>query len=538
MPISFRRFAATILAAFITGAVAVMLLEVAESSGLISNLAESLSRLAVWSLLVALLLYSSRNLKQTARLAFRFCAMFLLLDLVWDVIEDIDYLNQLPLVGGQSRWRHVVEKATVSTWGCGLLYLMYVLTRDLDSSFTELRKQNADNLQLNRQLECTIGDLRNAQSQIVQQERLAALGQMASGVAHDLNNALTPVLTFSELLKEAPDSTEETLAAAEYIHSGAAHACQVVEQLQHFYRDNSAGSPKRIAQSVSVEEIVRQAKDLTRFQWLDEAVKRGVCFSVPINVGEGDVVVLGNPTELIQLVTNLLLNAIEAMEKGGTINISVIRQDGLIELTVSDQGHGMSADDRQRCFEPFFSKKQSGTGLGLSVCYGIVRSHGGTIRCDANASSGCDFTVLLPADVVQDENKRAKDEAVDFDGFRVLVIDDDDLVLMSMSALLNSMGATVDTASDAESGIVLAREQEYDLVITDLGMPGVTGREVVSKIKGFHSSQRIAVSSGWSRHSVCGEFRGRIEPDFYISKPVNASKLRKVLGEVACIKSV
>ena len=99
---------------------------------------------------------------------------------MWDVIEDVDYLDNLHLVGGGSRWRHVIEKATVSCWGCGMLYLMYVLMRDLDSSFTELEKQNATNMELNQQLQGIVCDLRDAQEQVIHQERLAALGQMAN----------------------------------------------------------------------------------------------------------------------------------------------------------------------------------------------------------------------------------------------------------------------------------------------------------------------------------------------------------------------
>ena len=529
---SFRQFAAKTLFAFIAGAVAIMFLEVAEQNGVISNLTESISRFAVWSVLVALLLVSSRVLSLSARFAFKFCVFCLLLDFALDVIEDIEYLKQLPLIGRDSQWRHTFEKAAVSGWGCGAAYLMYVLMRDLDSSFKKLQKQNDENVKLNEQLQGTIADLQDAQEQIIQQERLAALGQMASGVAHDLNNALTPVLTFSELLNEGPESYEANVEALECIQIGATHAGQVVEQLQHFYRDNSTRQADRKTELVSVIEIVNQAKDLCRFRWLDEANKRGIHFEVELNVEQNVRPILGNRTELIQLISNLLFNAIDAMDKGGVIKVSAAQEDELVELTVSDQGVGMSIEERKRCFEPFFTRKHTGTGLGLSVCYGIVRRHGGTIRCDANSNGGCVFLVLLPSSSDAEVNDLKKEEDSDAIELNILVIDDDDLVLRSLSALLRAFGNRVDTASDALQGIELARNCEYDLVITDLGLPGISGRGVVAQIKELRPTQQIAVASGWSRDAVDQEFQGTRKPDFYISKPINSEKLASMLDGI------
>lgn len=535
MSSSLRRFAANAFSVFVTGAVAIMLFEIAERNDLISNLTESVARFAVWSLLVVLLLASAGPLSAAARSALRICVFGLLVDFGLDVIEDIDRLNQLPLIGGGSRWRHTVEKGAVSVWGCGAFYLLYVLMRDLDSSFSELKKQDAEKAQLNQQLRRTISDLKEAQAQVVQQERLSALGQMATGVAHDLNNALTPVVAFSDLLTNHPDSYNENLSALEAIQDGASHAAEVVKQLQDFCRGDSVGSVDRMVQRVNLTDVVKQAKDLSRFRWRDEAMKRGAHFDIQVNVCAGGMV-MGNRTELVQLVTNLLLNAVEAMKAGGAIKVSTARQDGFIKLTVADQGVGMSAGERARCFEPFYTNKLSGTGLGLSVCHGIVRRHGGSIQCDANVSGGCDFTVWLPESDENEGSKRDQDEdPMSCRGKRVLVIDDDESVLRSVSALLQFLGSTSDTALEAEHGIALAKENEYDLVITDLGMPGVSGRDVVSEIKGLRPSQPIAVASGWSGDAARDEFRNApAVPDFYIDKPINSSKLGRVFHGVAC----
>lgn len=535
---NFSRFAARTLAAFIVGSVFVMFLEVAERQELIAKLTESALRLAVWSVLVVVLLYYSRAVSASARLAFQFCTLSLLFDLSLDVIEDIEALNQLPIIGGESRWRHTIEKVAVSCWACGAFCLMYVLMRDLDSSLSAVKKQNSEINQLNSQLRSTIGDLQTVQGQIVQQERMAALGQMASGVAHDLNNALSPVLAFSEMAIDYPEQFNDIPDAHKCIYHGASHAANIVEQLQHFYRDDYSGSDKTKFQNISIYEVIQNAKELTSFRWSDEANKSGIPFEILLDDVGRDICVLGFRTELVQLLTNVIMNAIDAMDSGGTIRISAIERDGLVELTVSDQGMGMSADERKRCFEPFFSKKHSGTGLGLSVCHGIVRRHGGTIQCNANIAGGCDFVILLPSAVSSNEYISGADNVILGDGLRILVIDDDTLVRTSTAALLSSFGNLVDTAIDAETGCELAQKNAYDLVVTDMGMPGKTGRDVVAEIKQRQPQQQIALLSGWSQEAVRAEFKACEKPDFYISKPINAAKLRKVLEQIPATNQI
>ncbi|MCA9213444.1 MAG: hybrid sensor histidine kinase/response regulator [Planctomycetales bacterium] len=353
-------------------------------------------------------------------------------------------------------------------------------------------------------------------------------------MAHDLNNALTPVLVFSDLLKNECDACCENANALEMIQAGAAHAGQVVKQLQYFYRDGSDGAAERANEPVNLLNIVNQAKELCRFRWHDEAVKRGVKFDIRVDVSDGSLV-LGNETELVQLVNNLLFNAIDAMPDGGTIIVSTVHKDGLIELTVSDQGVGMSSDERDKCFEPFFSTKNTGTGLGLSVCYGIARRHGGNIRCQENSFGGCDFVVLLPSNLANFEGGRvAGKDFSNCNGKRILVIDDDQIVLTSMSAMLKSLGCSVDLAHDGLSGISLAKEKDYDLVITDLGMPGITGRDVVCDLKQHRPDLRIAVASGWSGHAVATEFQSdSSKPDFFIEKPIVAAALNTLLSELS-----
>ncbi|MCA9213443.1 MAG: hypothetical protein KDB27_10285 [Planctomycetales bacterium] len=162
MTTTLRRFAANALLVFFIGALAIMFLEVAESQGVISLLTESAARFAVWAVLVALLLASSCSLPSSSRFALCFCVTFLLLDFMFDVIEEIHYFDDVPFIGHDSRWRHALEKTLVSCWGCGALYLMYLLIRDLDSSFSELELQATEKEKLNQQLRQTINELNDA----------------------------------------------------------------------------------------------------------------------------------------------------------------------------------------------------------------------------------------------------------------------------------------------------------------------------------------------------------------------------------------
>jgi signal transduction histidine kinase len=216
-------------------------------------------------------------------------------------------------------------------------------------------------------LERAISELKIAEKRVVRCDRLAMLGQMTSGVVHDLNNALSPVLAAAELLRPT-DFVAEQRDALTLIRAGANHASHVLQQLQYFYRaDMSEAASERL----SIAEVVQQAVQLTRFRWRDEALRNGIVIELQTAIPD-DCFVSGNRTELVQVFTNLILNASQSMPSGGCIRILASSTQDAVSVVVSDEGTGMSSNERANCFKPFFTTKREGSGLGLSICHDTV----------------------------------------------------------------------------------------------------------------------------------------------------------------------
>jgi len=266
--------------------------------------------------------------------------------------------------------------------------LLEATVRDI----TERRRAEHELEEKQRHLEETLAELKATQQQIIAQERLRALGQMASGVAHDLNNSLSPVLGYAELAASVPDLPEKVRDWLGWVQTGARDAAAVVQRLRQFHRSEDDGPYG----AVELGDLLRQIPELTRPKWRDEAQRTGRHIEVDLMLEDG-LCVLGNPAELREVFTNLVFNAVHAMPNGGQITLSLhaTRESAVVEVT--DTGIGMTDEVARRCFEPFFTAgKEEGTGLGMSVCHGIVQRHGGRIEIDTMPGCGTTVHVSLP----------------------------------------------------------------------------------------------------------------------------------------------
>jgi ligand-binding sensor domain-containing protein/signal transduction histidine kinase/ActR/RegA family two-component response regulator len=248
----------------------------------------------------------------------------------------------------------------------------------------------------NRYLEEALDKLHKAQQQIIQQERLRALGQMASGVAHDFNNALAPILGYSELLlvsPEALDDKEKVIEELGIINTAAKDAAKVVSRLRQFFRRRQQGD---MLVPVELRKIIDQAISLAQPRWKNEAWARGVTITVRTDL-ESVPTVLGDEAELRELLINLIFNAIDAMPVGGEILFGTFLDGDQVAVVVSDTGAGMTDEVRRRCLEPFFTtKNERGTGLGLASAYGTIQRHRGTIEVESQQGRGTTFKIRLP----------------------------------------------------------------------------------------------------------------------------------------------
>jgi PAS domain S-box-containing protein len=395
---------------------------------------------------------------------------------------------------------------------------------------TERKDAEAALREANRRLEQSLTELRQTQQQIVEQERLHALGRMASGVAHDFNNALSKILGFTELLLTSPDKLQNAETVREHlrmINTAALDAAQVVRRLREFYR------PRRdteMFQVLNLNALVEQSVSLTEPKWKGEAQAKGVTIRIQTEL-QPKVSVFADEAELREVLTNLVFNAVDAMPQGGVITIRTSTQAECAILEISDTGTGMTDEVRGRCFEPFFSTKgDAGTGLGLASVYGIVQRHGGEIRIHSQLGKGSTFTIRLPAHSGQPAKPTvAKAPVISKNGrLHILVVEDEPMVRGIEVEYLVSDGHAVETAADGCEGLSKFRAGKFDLVLVDRAMPQVNGDQLTEAIKEVDPDMPVILVTGFA--DTLGDNHKRWRANLVLSKPFSHASLREAVG--------
>jgi PAS domain S-box-containing protein len=393
-------------------------------------------------------------------------------------------------------------------------------------------------------------DLRNTREAVMQHERLRVLGQMASGIAHDINNALSPVKLYTQtLLEDEKGLTAHGRQNLKTIRNAIDDVSETVARMREFYR---LKEPELTLVPVSLNDLIQQVVDLTRARWRDMSLQIGVMIQTVTELAEEPPMILGIESEIREAVANLIFNAVDAMPAGGTLTLrtgvvkdeqqedSGIRQ---VYLEVADTGSGMDEETRRRCLEPFFTTKgERGTGLGLAMVYGAVQRNHAAI--DIESSPGKGTTIRLRFEVAASsglEPVPTNSTSVAPASLRVLVIDDDPLVTEVLRDILERDGHVVTTADGGETGIGVFREardqgEAFALVLTDLGMPYVDGRRVASAVKADSPSTPVILLTGWGRRLVA---EGEVPPhvDRVLSKPPDLGELREALAFCCSIEA-
>ncbi|MCX7967291.1 MAG: ATP-binding protein, partial [Armatimonadetes bacterium] len=404
------------------------------------------------------------------------------------------------------------------------ILLLHTITDHLSVAF--------HNARLFERLQQTVDELRQMRAALIRQERLNALGQMASGIAHDINNALVPILTFAELLEGFNDDTLEEVT--KHVKRAVDDIVTTVQRLRTFYRPRG---PAEEFEPINLNQVVRQAISMTRPRWYDMAQREGVTIEVVEDFDETLISIMGNESELRQAFINLLFNAVDAIiakgEKFGTITVRTRRLEEWAILEVADTGVGMDEETKQRCFEPFFTtKSETGSGLGLSMVYGIVQRHDGKIEVESELGKGTLFRIWFPLKKeVKPTETKPEIEIEKVPSLRILVIDDDPRVQEALRAMLEHLGHQPVIVDDGAKGIEAFKQAfengfPFDMVITDLGMPKVSGAEVAKQVKELSLNTPVLVITGW------GAEQKPVHADYALNKPVRLSALREAIAKV------
>ncbi|MGH7357593.1 MAG: ATP-binding protein, partial [Candidatus Rokuibacteriota bacterium] len=368
-----------------------------------------------------------------------------------------------------------------------------------------------------------LDELRRTQEQLVRIEKLRALGEMASGVAHDFNNVLAVILGRVQLLqRKLQDPTIRR--SLSIVEQAALDGAQTVRQIQEFTRVRR----DHPTQTVDLNQAVRDAVEMTRARWQKEPQARGVALRLALDLGDVPAVD-GQPPELREVLTNLIVNAVEALPSGGQIRIATRLTEGRVEVSVADTGVGMSDSVRRRIFEPFFSTKgPSGPGLGLAMVYGIVSRHGGEILVDSAEGAGSTFTVRLPVGTVPSGPKSAGPR-LGADAVRVLVIDDEPFVRETLEEILRQQHHQVVAADDGLTGLAQFRASAFDLVMTDLAMPGMSGWQVAKAVKAARPHVPVVLVTGWGVEVEAGDLQAH-GVDRVMTKPFRYEDVQEVVA--------
>jgi signal transduction histidine kinase len=366
-------------------------------------------------------------------------------------------------------------------------------------------------------------DLRTTQTRMVEGETLRAMGQMASGMAHHVNNLLAVISGRTQLLL-VKATQPEMRRPLEIIQRAAFDAAEVVRRVLGFASTQPAPAPAPI----DLNEVVHEVVELTRPRWRDEAQMRRVTIEVPLDL-RASARVAGEAPALREVVMNLIFNSIDALPSGGTIGISTWDADSWTYCAVADTGVGMDEETRRRALEAFFTTKgPQATGLGLSVAHSVVQRHGGELSLRRNDGNGTVVTLRLPQ-AAQAAVPVEPEPTAEGTPLYILVIDDEQAV---REALIDSFaidGHTVVAAASGAEGLArLAGGGRFDVVVTDLGMPEMTGWDVARAIRTRHPGLPVGLITGWAvALEINDEERRGV--DFIIAKPYTIEALRSAL---------
>jgi signal transduction histidine kinase/ActR/RegA family two-component response regulator len=388
-----------------------------------------------------------------------------------------------------------------------------------------------------KELSHYIAEQERIREQFSQMEKLSALGELASGVAHDFNNTLAGILGRAQLLQRTNDP-EKLRRGLDIIIKTAEDGAKTVKRIQDFARQRRDHD----FELVSIDQIVMDASEITRPRWKNCAEASNIHISLDLQIGS-NAMVMGDDSELREVLVNMVFNAIDAMPEGGMLTLSSRTVGEKVTIKVADTGVGMYPEVRSRIFDPFFTTKgKAGLGLGLAVSFGIIRRHGGNIEVESQYGNGTEFCITLPVTKIA-ETQIIKRELViqpeeqqlptinRVEPTRLLVVDDEDFVRDLLREILEGEHCDVELAQDGTEALALFREREFDGVFTDVGMPGMSGWELAREIRELNKEIPIAIITGWGEIVGSNEQRAA-GVDWVVAKPFTADRIAELVREI------
>ena len=368
--------------------------------------------------------------------------------------------------------------------------------------------------------------------QEIHAQKMAALGELSFGVAHNVNNTLTGILGRAQLILRNSNDPAKIEAGLELIIKSAEDGAHIIRRIQDFARQR----PSREFETVAISELLKDACEMTRPRWESRSEFAPIRFALH---GDCKAFINCDPVELREVLVNMIYNAIDAMPSGGEVRVTAQENRERVIVCITDTGTGMTPEVKQRLFDPFFTTKgKAGTGMGLAVSFGIIRRHEGSIEVDSEPGRGTTFRISLPKVVpTQPEGKGIQTpEAITTtsdDKMRVMVVDDETHVREVLIEALEAEGCEVVSAQSGEIALALYDQYEgkFDALFTDIGMPDMSGWELVTEIRKHTQTMPIAIISGWA-DAISLETKNAVKADWVVAKPFDIDKICKIAQEI------
>ena len=377
--------------------------------------------------------------------------------------------------------------------------------------------------------------------QFSQMEKLSALGELASGVAHDFNNTLAGILGRAQLMLRTndPDKIERGL---KIIIKTAEDGAKTVKRIQDFARQRRDHD----FEPVCIDQILLDVSEITRPRWKDRAEASNVQIGLDLQI-RSKAKVMGDESELREVLVNMVFNAVDAMPQGGQLTLAAEDVNGTVVVSVGDTGSGMAPEVKSRIFDPFFTTKgKAGMGLGLAVSFGIIRRHEGSVEVESEVGVGTHFRISLPKATVSEDaavieskiekpvlevasagiaRPRNENQA------KILVVDDEEAVRELLRDLLEAEDCRVYLAPGGREALGLFEVHQFDGIFTDVGMPGMSGWELAQAIRQRNDQVPIAVVTGWGS-AVGSDEQRQARVNWVVTKPFSAERISELAQEI------
>jgi signal transduction histidine kinase/ActR/RegA family two-component response regulator len=369
--------------------------------------------------------------------------------------------------------------------------------------------------------------------QEIHAQKMAALGELSFGVAHNVNNTLTGILGRAQLILRNSHDKAKIEAGLDLIIKSAEDGAHIIRRIQDFARQR----PSREFETITIADLLKDACEMTRPRWESRSEFAQMRFVLD---GGCEAQIKGDPVELREVLVNMIYNAIDAMPSGGEIRLSTQENRERVVVCISDTGTGMTPEVKQRLFDPFFTTKgKAGTGMGLAVSFGIIRRHEGSIEVDSDPGRGTTFKISLPKVMsASADSAAALPEASAVSGgddkIRVLVVDDETHVREVLIEALEAEGCEVVAAESGEIALAIYDQYggKFDAVFTDIGMPAMSGWELCNEIRERSKTMPLAIISGWA-DAISVQSRDAVKADWIVAKPFDINKICSIAQEIA-----